>query len=86
MGRVPTVSCEVRREPSLRSTRRGWYWNDYYGTYYGFVRHSSGIFTSLDMPKSPATFPQAINDRGVITGSYAAGGPNWFPAGFVRVP
>jgi hypothetical protein len=54
---------------------------------HGFLRHPDGSFTTFDAPRAgtgsgQGTFPQAINQAGVITGSYSDA--KFVSHGFVR--
>ena len=49
---------------------------------YGFVRHHNGKIVVYACPRSDATFTQAINDSGVMTGSCLISNPN--AHGFIR--
>ena len=51
---------------------------------HGFLRHPDGSFTKFDVPRAgiQGTFPQAINEAGVITGSYSDA--KFVSHGFVR--
>jgi hypothetical protein len=40
------------------------------GAHRGFKRYSNGSFIKLDYPGAQATYPSAINDNGVVIGTY----------------
>ena len=61
-------------------------YDDANGYTHGFVRNPYGTITSFDPPESMQTFPNCINDTGVIAGDYFykhSGGPT---VAFIRVP
>ena len=53
---------------------------------HGFLRDSTGSFTTIDVPGSLSTTPNSINTAGAITGTYTTGTPpyNYVYHGFVR--
>ena len=54
------------------------------GITHGFMRGSSGVFTTIDASDATATLPVSINDAGTVTGSYSI--PSLLSYGFVRRP
>ncbi len=46
----------------------GWYGDG--ETWHGFLREPDGTFTTIDVPGAVDTFPNSINGRGQIAGSY----------------
>jgi hypothetical protein len=59
------------------------YYADGQSQNHGFLRAPDGTITSFDPPGSSGTFPAAINESGVIAGTYFASGN---VDGFVRIP
>jgi hypothetical protein len=57
-------------------------YGDANGTIHGFLRAPDGTFTTLDLPGTTYTLPQAINPAGTITGFYLGG----YAHGFLRAP
>ncbi len=49
----------------------GYYLDSQYGNYHGFL-YSGGVYTTIDDPEG-TTFPEGINNSGVISGLYEAG-------------
>ena len=54
------------------------------GITHGFMRGSSGVFTTIDVSGAIAILPVSINDAGAIAGSYSI--PSLLSYGFVRSP
>lgn len=54
------------------------------GITHGFMRGSSGVFTTIDVSDATAILPVSINDAGTVTGSYSI--PSLLSYGFVLSP
>lgn len=71
----------INRESSIAGS-----YTDEHGARHGFVRNPSGTITSFDPPKGMKTTATAINDDGVITGTFRYVFSPQVPVGFLRLP
>jgi len=74
-------SLSINQEGSIAGS-----YTDTGGAQHGFVRNPYGTITSFDPPKGHQTKATAINDDGVVTGTYLYLGTNSPSVGFLRIP